>query len=171
MLSIFVTEHSFPPHVSAVVVGNGEGGLLGRHVRTMKETGPKVILGEREVHLRLHPTALQLDGEGWAIRNLERRKTSVTKQSSVMQSDHFRGLLLTSSTSSHPLSTVLVVGEKESSQRARSYGSTAPALGVIPSCHCSRPPFFSNSTHWYSNLYWPWLRMDTWPRARSFTVT
>ena len=74
MLSIFVTEHSFPPHVSAVVVGNGEGGLLGRHVRTMKETGPKVILGEREVHLRLHPTALQLDGEGWAIRNLERRK-------------------------------------------------------------------------------------------------
>ena len=77
MLSIFVTKHSFPPHFSAVIVGNGEGGLLGRHVCTMKETGPKVILGEREVYLRLHPTAPQLDGEGWAIRNLERRKTSV----------------------------------------------------------------------------------------------
>ena len=88
-----------------------------------------------------------------------------------MQSDHFRGLLLTSSTSSHPLSTVLVVGEKESSQRAWSYGSTAPAMGVMSSCHCSHSPFFSNSTQWYSNLYWPWLRMDTWPRARSFIVT
>ena len=141
----------------------------------MKELRPKVILGEGEVHLRLHPTARQLDGEGWAIRNLERRKTAVywytTKWSSTVQSDHFRGLLLTSSTSSYPLSTVLVMGEKESSQRAWSYDSTAPAMGVMPRCHCSRSPFFSNSTQWYSNLYWPWLRMDTWPRARSFTVT
>ena len=70
-----------------------------------------------------------------------------TKRSSTMQSDHFRGLLLTSSTSSHPLSTVLVVGEKESSQRAWSYGSTAPAMGVMPSCHCSHSPFFSNSSN------------------------
>ena len=91
-------------------------------------------------------------------------------QHKTMQSDHFRGVLLTSSTSSHPLSTALVMGEKESSEQAWSYGSTAPAMGVMPSCHCSRSPFFSNSTQWYSNLYWPWLRMDTWPRARSFAV-
>ena len=43
----------------------------------MKETGPKVILSKGEVHLRLHPTAPQLDGEGGAIQNLERRKTRV----------------------------------------------------------------------------------------------
>ena len=43
----------------------------------MKETGAKVILHEGEVHLRLHPTTSQLDGEGGAIQNLERRKIPV----------------------------------------------------------------------------------------------
>ena len=43
----------------------------------MKETGAKVILGEGEVHLRLHPTTSQLDGKGGAIQNLERRKIPV----------------------------------------------------------------------------------------------
>ena len=62
----------YPPHILAVVVGDGQGGPLGWHVHTVEEARTKIKLCKREVHLWFHPTAPQHDGEGGAIHNLGR---------------------------------------------------------------------------------------------------
>ena len=58
------------PDAVLVIVGDGDGGLLGGHVRAVEEAGPKVVLRAGEADLRLHPTAPQGNREWGAIGDL-----------------------------------------------------------------------------------------------------